>query len=770
MSLLVSIIAGGCAHMKTEQLFNQGRYGEAYRVLKERIPDPVRVPTNQLVWLCHAEYKLKKYADLFNCLDQLESKIQRGDRYLEGDINSFLGTMRSFPYDLTVIPYLLRAEALIETGRYEEATIQARKAYETAVSMKWPLADLQINWERICRIRALGLLAISHAFNGNRQEAQRYTEKLEIESTGLSARYFVDKEKTFALGRAYMAQGRYDKVLEFQTDFLLAFAHVFTFGILKAVEGTNFAYVELPKEFVKYKSLFETGRIEEARGGYDRLLARPQTKDNGELYWAILFDRGKIDEREGDSKKAIERYKQAVEVIESQRSTINSEASKIGFVGDKQGVYHRLVDLLYGEKDYVSAFAYAERAKARALVDLLATASLSTPQDPLAKDSLVTELADLERQEKAVEIAMTGRERKTRSIQLRETIKARDPELASLISVDPPLPGEIQARLGMDETLVEYFLQEDDLFVFVMTAHDLRGRKIKAKGLESLVRKYRNELQETGQSGYLKTSAELYNTLIAPVAPFLKTEKVIVVPHGILHYLPFGSLRAADGYVAEKHSLALLPSAGILPYLKARQKVVSSDILIVANPDLGDATYALKFAEKEADDIAPLFPRAQKIIRERATKSAFKDLAGRFGYIHIAAHGMFRAEDPLNSGIMLARQGSDDGLLRMGDLYGMRLKADLVTLSACETALGKVSAGDDVIGLTRGFLYAGVDSIVASLWPVDDEATALFMKAFYTSLKTKGKADALRNAQRTVMKQYPHPYFWAPFQLTGLPE
>ncbi|MCX7636120.1 MAG: CHAT domain-containing protein, partial [Syntrophales bacterium] len=359
-------------------------------------------------------------------------------------------------------------------------------------------------------------------------------------------------------------------------------------------------------------------------------------------------------------------------VIEGQRATINSEASKIGFVGDKQGVYHRLVNLLYEEKDYITAFAYTERAKARALIDLLATASLATPRDPLAGDKLVTELAELERQEKTIDLAVNTEEVKTRSIQVRETIKARNPELASLISVDPPAPGQVQALLGAEETLVEYFLQGDDLFIFVMTAHDLRCRKVKAQGLETLVRRYRQEIQETSRTDYIDTAKELYQVLFAPIAPLVKTQKIIVVPHGILHYLPFSSLRGPEGYLVEKYALALLPSAGTLPYLKARPKVVSSAILILANPDLGDGRYALKYAEKEANDIAPLFTQARKLTRGAATKGTFRDLAGQYGYIHIAAHGLFRAEDPLNSGIMLARQRGDDGLLRMGDLYGIR--------------------------------------------------------------------------------------------------
>ncbi|MDY6831388.1 MAG: CHAT domain-containing protein [Thermodesulfobacteriota bacterium] len=765
----VLVIVSGCAHLETEKFFNQGRYGDALDLLKEKVPDPSQARANQLVWICQANYKMKRYADLFSSLDLLEKRIQAGDRYMEGDVNSILGTMTSFPHDLSVTPHLIRAEALIETGRYTEATAQARKAYETALSMKWSMADLQVNWHRKCRIRALGLLSAACAFDGNMAESLRYTETLEKEWPGFMGGYLVRKEKDFALGRAYMAQKRYEKVLEFHADFLMGFAHVFSFGIVKAMEDKVFAFVELPRDFVKNKALFETGRIKDAAKGYDRLLARPEARDNGELYWVILFDRGRIYEEAGDRKKAIELYKKAADVIESQRSTINSEASKIGFVGDKQDVYYRLVNNLYLEKDFRSAFTYAERAKARTLVDLLASAAVSSLADPLAGEMLVAELNDLERQGAVFESSddNAGASR-TRSVQIKETIKARNPELASLISVDPPSPARVQARLNADETLIEYFLQGGDLFIFVMTAHNLIAVKADGRDLDDLVRRYRREAQNPDGSGHLAVARALYDRLIVPVSSFLGTRKLLVVPHGVLHYLPFGALRGSQGYVIEYYNLALLPSAATLAYLAPREGDAAGGMLVVSNPDLRSPAYDLKFADREAEKIAALFPGARRISRREATKDAFMGLAGGFDYIHVAAHGIFNADAPVNSGILMAGHGPGGDMLRMTDLYAMRLKADLVTLSACETALGRVSPGDDVIGLTRGFMYAGARSIVASLWPVDDEATSVFMGAFYTALRSTDKAEALQAAQLALMQQYPHPYFWAPFQLTGL--
>jgi len=134
-----------------------------------------------------------------------------------------------------------------------------------------------------------------------------------------------------------------------------------------------FTFWELPKQYILNKCLLETGDLASAKTGYDQLLKIPQTEQNGDVYWLILYDRGVIAESEGDLEEARRFYEKAVEIIEEQRSSIGSESSKIGFVGDKQTVYHRLIITLFSLNQYGPAFEYAERSKARALVDMLAS-------------------------------------------------------------------------------------------------------------------------------------------------------------------------------------------------------------------------------------------------------------------------------------------------------------------------------------------------------------------------------------------------------------
>jgi CHAT domain-containing protein len=175
----------------------------------------------------------------------------------------------------------------------------------------------------------------------------------------------------------------------------------------------------------------------------------------------------------------------------------------------------------------------------------------------------------------------------------------------------------------------------------------------------------------------------------------------------------------------------------------------------------------LKCAQDEAETIAKDFPKAKVLVRKEATKTAFTSLGPQFSHIHFATHGRFDPDQPLQSGLLLAKDGRSNGFLSLGELYSLRLQADLVTLSACETGLGKVRNGDDVVGLTRGFLYAGSNTIVASLWEVDDQATSYLMQQFYADLKTNNKGEALRQAQLAARKKFNHPFYWAAFQLTG---
>jgi CHAT domain-containing protein len=235
-----------------------------------------------------------------------------------------------------------------------------------------------------------------------------------------------------------------------------------------------------------------------------------------------------------------------------------------------------------------------------------------------------------------------------------------------------------------------------------------------------------------------------------------------------LHYLPFAALSGGDGYLIDHYDLRVLPNASVLKFLKGGPKEGERKSLILGNPDLGDPKYSLKYAQEESLSISRILPGALLLLGSEARAAYVQRNGGQFQFIHFAAHGLFDPENPLNSALLLAKDQGHDGRLRAGDLYSLNLNAELVTLSACETALSKVSKGDDVVGFTRGFLYAGSRAIVSSLWKVDDLATRDLMVGFYANLARMPKDEALRLAQFKVREKYPHPFYWAAFQLTGL--
>ena len=233
-------------------------------------------------------------------------------------------------------------------------------------------------------------------------------------------------------------------------------------------------------------------------------------------------------------------------------------------------------------------------------------------------------------------------------------------------------------------------------------------------------------------------------------------------------YLPFNALCSNKGFLIDNYTIRVLPSGTVMKFLKGSNEGQAGSILAFGNPNLGNPIYDLPGAEKEATAITREQPNSKLFTGEQATETSAKRFGKHFRYIHFATHATFDAEKPLTSGLLLAADGENDGMLTVGELYDLRLNADLVTLSACETALGKVANGDDVVGFTRGFLYAGARSIVSSLWKVDDQATSILMQEFYKQLQGKDKREALRTAQMKVKNTYnSHPYFWAGFQITG---
>jgi CHAT domain-containing protein len=191
--------------------------------------------------------------------------------------------------------------------------------------------------------------------------------------------------------------------------------------------------------------------------------------------------------------------------------------------------------------------------------------------------------------------------------------------------------------------------------------------------------------------------------------------------------------------------------------------------LAIGDPDLKDPRFDIPFTVTEVNSIASFFPDSKVLIKSQATKSAFKSLAASYDILHLACHGIFDANKPMDSSLLLTPSIMDDGRLTTSEIFDLEFNAGLVTLSACSSGMSRIRAGDETIGLPRAFIYAGIPSIVASLWNVNDESTALLMKKFYSNLKTLSKAEALQQAQLSLLKdkKYASPYFWAAFYLIG---
>ena len=541
------------------------------------------------------------------------------------------------------------------------------------------------------------------------------------------------------------------------------------YGIQHMTDVRAFATAleDVSNALIYAESLSRTGETAEARSMLDTILKLPEIRDMGSLYWAALYERGMIALADGQRDQGISLLIQSVDAIERTRSTISYEAAKIGFAGDKQAVYAALVGAYAQAGDWNDAFLIAERAKARALVDLLAQQRDLAP--PASADDKVRELlADATTSERTAGLPVDADVVRNLSSAAasRTELATVAPETASLVSVQAVPIANIASRLAADDTLIDYYRVGDDLYAFVLSGTTVKGFKLSAKGLDEEVRAFRAAI-ERREPEATKRGRPLYERLIRPLRGELKGSQLTISPHGVLHYLPFAALPDGGEYLLDRFSVRLIPSADTLVYLKTDRPHKLGKVLALGNPDLGDPKFDLPNAQLEAVDVAAMFPASKALVRGEASKTAVKTLGSGFAILHFATHGTFNTDSPLASGLYLAKGSEASGLLTVSDLYTLRFDTDLVTLSACQTALGKVASGDDVIGLTRGFLYSGARSIVASLWEVNDAATEQLMLSFYRNLQDHTSGDALRLAQIETRTKYPHPMLWGAFEIVG---
>jgi CHAT domain-containing protein len=495
----------------------------------------------------------------------------------------------------------------------------------------------------------------------------------------------------------------------------------------------------------------------------------------------------RADVARGKPGQELPHYLRAVAAYERLRAGIRSDQDRLAFASDKSAVFEEAMRAALDLGQSEVAFDLLERARARALVDLLAAdprfvaavlASGSRLSRRLAR--LRTRLGQLESRERSTE-------RRDRSVppevvaELRRALAEEDaaldrlaleaPEASYAVAGWPVAPlEEIRRVLGRDRALVTYFVEGDRIGAAVVTDRT-RFRRGMARRVEvdralaqlrfalatpridpERERLHRSACREAAEGPL----AELHRLLIEPIEPWFGDRSLAIVPDARLHLVPFHALGRKGTPLFAEREVTTIPSGTVLVRALARRPRTTAS-LVVSVPDRNAPAIGA-----EADAVARALGGARRLSGKAATVAAFRAAAPRARLLHLATHGIFEPNEPLLSGLRLA-----DGRLTLPEVSALGLDAQLVTLASCESAVGSPT-GDEVLGLVRSFLQAGTRSLVAALWPVADAATGTLMEAFYRKLaRGAGIAESLAAAALELRSELPHPYHWAPFLVVG---
>ena len=536
------------------------------------------------------------------------------------------------------------------------------------------------------------------------------------------------------------------------------------------------------------KALTGLGRLDLAAGGATRALKRFRqglaiAARLGLRNWSWRFHllAGRALRVLGRADKARAELERGIAVVEAAAPRLRPLPGAVRVDQQPEELYDELIDLLATQGKAEAAFDLCERMRARALVDLVSQSAtrLPVPELATALSRVTGSQVELEAARSALSRAAAGKDRTTaraRVSQLtgelatsRAALSALNPWLPAMVTVDAwPLSKlrPLVARLK-DTRLVSYHPARRQLVIWILDSSGgkvtltMKRVKVGRAKLAAAVRRFRAAL-----SSYHKVdqpARQLHRWLLAPALGRRTSGRLLVVPGGPLHVLPFAALHDGKDYAVARWTMSHLASVNALRRHAAAQASVTKGAN-VSFSWAGPGPRPLLFAAREAGALRMALPGALVLEGQDATVQRFKAEAPGARLLHVATHGRFRPEAPLRTALDLA-----DGPLEVLQVLGLRLRAGLVILSACQTGVGHLDGADSVVGLNRAFLAAGARRVISSLWRVSDLGTALLMKRLFRQLPQHAPAQALQRAQNQLRRRYPHPAFWAGFRLDGAP-
>jgi CHAT domain-containing protein len=670
------------------------------------------------------------------------------------------------PYDATLIQYHM-VECYLSLNRRDEARKLANVVVQSFRMLK----------EEYELARALLIFATVEAADGNFLGAGSALDEAEALFLSRGAASWI---ATIHLWRGRMAlkQGN------------AALAHQKSVSAAEAFDANDLQVNEVRATLLKGQALFALGEFPaaETAGHKSRLFA--QRYNVPSLRYEAYLLLGQIAEAEGRNTSALHRYKAAAATIERVQRELTITL-RPGFLEDKGEALRRLISLYLQTDRTVQAFETLENAKAQNWLEYLNNRErLHWSQEDAESRALIEELEGLraehqwfyrlsnplpgnsEEYPKAISpeqalAEMTKREQRMRTI-TEELYLRSDDDPYSKQTLAPSF-GDIQHSLDADSTLIEYYNDGESVWAFTLNRSDMQVQRLQVsvKELDRVVTQWQAHVagalkMNPYSTGALKLTKlaqrilqSLYTSLIQPLGLKKNKRRLVFVPYGVLHFLPFHLLYDGVEYLIEKHEVLTLPAAGLATRQSPRR---SPGVLALAHSWDGK----LPYTSAEAQVVHKLFG-GNISAEEDANRAALG--ATPVQILHIATHGQHRLDQPDLSFLQLA-----DGQLYADDVMQQDLTYELVTLSACETGRARVMASDDLIGMGRSFLYAGAGALVLSLWHVGDHATLGLMERMYAALYAgASKPSALRRAQMTILAENRdlHPAFWGAFQVMG---
>jgi tetratricopeptide (TPR) repeat protein len=549
-------------------------------------------------------------------------------------------------------------------------------------------------------------------------------------------------------------------------------------------------------EVVRARLALRLGDLDAARQSVQAALelageaGRPQLEFQGHLTAA------QIAEVDGDPAGALDSYVRAHRTLERLRGELHTDELQIAFADDKQAAYEGLVAVRLAVDQtpdgLEAAFLDVETAKSRGLSDLLSLGSAAGRRRRSEADPAPQETRELRRElnwryrQLGIEELRGGEAGLERRRRLRDEVRTLERRMlrhlrgghatGSELPQSPDTPvldlGRLRTTLPEDSTLIEFFIARGVLYRFRL---DRAGLAVDAIGDLDRLRELHRQLQfQFGKfrvgSDYverfermfygqaLAILEELHEVLLGGWQPSQEVRHLIVVPHAFLHHVPFHALYDGARFLIDRYTVSYAPSATVFQLCSQRQSISDGHSLILGVPD----ERAPKILD-EVRAVAEILPDNRLLVAKAATREALARYGDGCRFLHLATHGLHRRDNPMFSALQLG-----DDRMSLLDLYDLELGVDLAVLSGCGTGLSDVRGFDELVGLTRGLLFAGARSVVATLWDVNDDSTAELMRHFYRRLMERPEpAAALRDAMLAVRQTHPHPYYWAPFVLTG---